>query len=80
MSSETVITTTCAPHCGGGCLLKVHVKDGIITRIEADDDSENIQVRACLRGRSWRQRIYHPDRLKHPMKRVGPRCTMAGGE
>jgi len=73
MSNEKVITTTCAPHCGGGCLLNVHVKDGVITRIETDDDTDNTQVRACLRGRSWRQRIYHPDRLKHPMKRVGPR-------
>lgn len=71
--SEKVITTTCAPHCGGGCLLKVHVRDGIITRIETDDDEDQPQVRACLRGRSWRQRIYHPDRLKTPLRRVGPR-------
>ena len=71
--NEQVITTLCAPHCGGGCLLKVHVKDGVITRIETDDDIDNVQLRACLRGRAWRQRIYHPDRLKHPMKRVGPR-------
>lgn len=72
-STEHVITTTCAAHCGGGCPLKVHVKDGVITRIEADDDDKKTQVRACLRGRSWRQRIYHPDRLKQPMRRVGPR-------
>ncbi|STS93468.1 anaerobic dimethyl sulfoxide reductase subunit A subunit [Klebsiella grimontii] len=29
------------------------------------------QVRACLRGRSIRRRINHPDRLNYPMKRVG---------
>ena len=29
------------------------------------------QVRACLRGRSMRRRVYNPDRLKYPMKRVG---------
>jgi len=73
IENERVITTTCAPHCGGGCLLKAHVKDGVITRIETDDDQDDVQLRACMRGRSWRQRIYHPDRLKHPMKRVGPR-------
>jgi anaerobic dimethyl sulfoxide reductase subunit A len=73
IENERVITTTCAPHCGGGCLLKAHVKDGVITRIETDDDQYDVQLRACMRGRSWRQRIYHPNRLKHPIKRVGPR-------
>jgi len=51
-------------------LLKVHVKNGIITRIEADD-GEDPQLRACLRGRAYRQRIYSPDRLLYPMKRTG---------
>ena len=31
------------------------------------------QIRACLRGRSIRKRIYSPERLKYPMKRVGER-------
>ncbi len=33
----------------------------------------NHQVRACLRGRSIRRRMNHPDRLKYPMKRAGKR-------
>ena len=71
--SETVLTTTCSSHCGGSCILKVHVKDGLITRIETDDDTENVQLRACLRGRAYRQRVYAPDRLKYPLKRAGKR-------
>ena len=51
---------------------KVHVKDGIITRIETDDGEEP-QLRSCLKGRAYRQRVYSPDRLKYPMKRVGSR-------
>lgn len=31
------------------------------------------QIRACLKCRSMRQRLYSPDRLKYPMKRVGER-------
>ena len=69
---EKVIITTCASHCGGTCVLKVHVKDGVITRIETDDGEEP-QLRACLKGRAYRQRVYAPDRLKFPMKRVGAR-------
>jgi anaerobic dimethyl sulfoxide reductase subunit A len=70
--AEEVVATTCSPHCGGSCLLKIHVKDGVITRIETDDGEEP-QLRACLRGRAWRQRVYAPDRLKYPMKRIGAR-------
>ncbi|MFC1974644.1 molybdopterin-dependent oxidoreductase [Chloroflexota bacterium] len=71
-SEEKIICTTCASHCGGTCVLRVHVKDGVITRIESDDGEEP-QLRACARGRAYRQRVYDPDRLKFPMKRVGSR-------
>jgi len=57
--------------CGGKCLLQVHVKDDIVSRIEGDDAEEPEQLRACLRCRAYRQVVYHPDRLKYPMKRVG---------
>ena len=39
-STDEVIMTVCHSHCGGACLLKVHVKDGVITRIEADNGKE----------------------------------------
>ena len=68
---KTVMVTHCS-HCGGTCLLKVHVKDGVITRIETDDGEEP-QYRGCARGRAFRQRVYSPDRLLYPMKRVGAR-------
>jgi len=72
MSKEDVVTTTCASHCGGSCILKLHLEDGVITRIETDDGVEP-QLRGCLRGRAYRQRVYAPDRLLYPLKRVGKR-------
>lgn len=72
MSETEIIYTTCSHDCGGRCMLKVHVEQGKIVRIETDDGEEP-QVRACLRGRAYRQRVYSPDRLKYPMKRVGVR-------
>ncbi len=71
-SERKVIRTLCNSHCGGSCVLKVHVEDGVIVRIETDDGEEP-QFRACLRGRAYRQRVYAPDRLKYPMKRIGAR-------
>ncbi len=69
---EKAIYTVCNTHCGGQCLLKAYVKDGVITRIETDDRDEP-QLRACLRGRSQRAHVYAPDRLKYPMRRTGER-------
>ncbi len=70
--SEQVIPTICHNDCGGGCLLRVHLRDGAVIRIETDD-GEGLQYRACPKGRAHRQRMYSPDRLKYPMKRVGER-------
>ena len=70
--NERLVISACRSHCGGACLLKIHVKDGIITKIETDDGEEP-QHRACARGRAYRQRVYAPDRLMFPLKRVGER-------
>jgi anaerobic dimethyl sulfoxide reductase subunit A len=67
-----VVPTVCATHCGGTCLLKVHVEDGRIRRVETDDGPEP-QLRACMRGRALRQRVYSPDRILYPLKRKGAR-------
>jgi anaerobic dimethyl sulfoxide reductase subunit A len=77
-SPERIVRTGCPAHnCGGRCLLVVHLQDGVIKRISTDDrqgdDPENPQLRACVRGRAYRRRQYHPDRLKYPLKRVGER-------
>ncbi|MFC1859191.1 molybdopterin-dependent oxidoreductase, partial [Thermodesulfobacteriota bacterium] len=66
---EEIINAACLLDCGGRCPTRVHVKDGTITRIEAAHD----RYKACLRGRSYRKVVHHPDRLKYPLKRVGER-------
>lgn len=73
-----IIRTGCPSHnCGGRCLLRVHVRDGVIVRIDTDDREtdtpESPQLRACVRGRAYRRRQYQPDRLTTPLKRTGPR-------
>ena len=68
----TIVPTGCCHDCGGRCVLKAHVKDGKILRLETDN-GEQPQIRACLRGRAYRQRLYSQDRLKYPLRRVGER-------
>src|SRR5512146_1017047 len=72
----TIVPSGCAHNCGGHCVLKAWVKDGRIIRITTDDRPDSPadpQLRACPRGRAYRRRVYHPDRLKCPMKSVGAR-------
>ena len=74
---ETMSWTACVINCGHRCPLRCFSKNGRVIRIETDntipDGCTPRQLRACLKGRSMRQRIYSPDRLKYPMKRVGAR-------
>lgn len=76
-TSEKTVWSSCTVNCGSRCALRHHVKDGVIVSTETDNTGDDVygnhQVRACLRGRSFRQRVYNPDRLKYPMKRVGER-------
>ena len=77
-SDEKVIWSACTVNCGSRCPLRMHVVDGEIKYVETDNTGDDNydglhQVRACLRGRSMRRRVYNPDRLKYPMKRGGAR-------
>nr|VUD32449.1 anaerobic dimethyl sulfoxide reductase subunit A [Raoultella sp. NCTC 9187] len=77
-ADETVTWSACTVNCGSRCPLRMHVVDGEIKYVETDNTGDDSydglhQVRACLRGRSMRRRVYNPDRLKYPMKRVGKR-------
>jgi anaerobic dimethyl sulfoxide reductase subunit A len=81
---ETVVTS-CAHNCGSRHVLVAHKKGDVVVRLSSDDGRfqsgghygkdtfEEPQLRACLRGRAYRQRLYSPDRLLYPMIRVGAR-------
>ncbi|WP_051303310.1 DmsA/YnfE/YnfF family dimethyl sulfoxide reductase [Psychromonas aquimarina] len=74
---EKVVWSACTVNCGSRCPLKMHVENGEIKWVDTDNSGDDNygehQVRACLRGRSMRRRVYNPDRLKYPMKRIGKR-------
>ena len=73
---ETVVTSTCGHNCGGRCVVNAHVVDGRIARISTDPrrwEPELPPLHACARGFGQVERTYHPDRLRHPLRRTGPR-------
>ena len=72
-----IVWGACSVNRGSRCALRLHVRDDEVVYVETDNTGDDRygdhQVRACLRGRSIRRRINHPDRLNYPMKRVGKR-------
>lgn len=81
----TTVVTSCAHNCGSRHMLVAHKKGDVIVRLSTDDGRyqkggaygkdtvDEPQLRACLRGRSYRSRLYSPERLLYPMMRVGKR-------
>ena len=81
----TTVVTSCAHNCGSRHVLVAHKKGDVIVRLSTDDGRfqkdghfgkdtvDEPQLRACLRGRSYRQRLYSAERLLYPMIRVGER-------
>ena len=73
---ETIVTSTCGHNCGGRCVVNAHVVDGRITKISTDPRKWTFELpplHACVRGFGQVERVYHPDRLKQPLRRTGPR-------
>ena len=75
-AGETVVTSTCGHNCGGRCVVNAHVVDGRILKISTDPRKWTFELpplHACVRGFGQVERVYHPDRLKQPLRRTGPR-------
>ncbi len=59
--------------CHGGCMHIVSVEDGKVVKVRPDPDGPLNQGRACVKGMSIIEQMYHPDRLLTPKKRIGPK-------
>lgn len=71
---DRVARCTCAPNCVGSCGINAFVKDDTIIKVEPADFPDTNYNRICLGGISnAMQRVYSPDRVKYPMKRIGER-------
>ncbi|RJP78423.1 MAG: hypothetical protein C4524_06835 [Candidatus Zixiibacteriota bacterium] len=70
-----IIRSVCwsPPGCHGGCGVLLRVRGGRLVDVEGDRDNRHNDGRMCPRGRNVAQAMYHPQRLTHPLIRVGAR-------
>ncbi|MGE4466088.1 molybdopterin-containing oxidoreductase family protein [Sphaerochaeta sp.] len=67
-----IIRTNCR-NCTADCGVLAHVRDGRVIKLEGDPEFGRSEGALCVKGLSGIQALYHPNRLKYPMKRVGQR-------
>jgi anaerobic selenocysteine-containing dehydrogenase len=70
---ETRVLRSVCRSCHGGCGVLLHVRDGNLIKVEGDRESPLNHGRLCPIGTATLDLVYHPRRLHHPLRRVGPR-------
>jgi anaerobic selenocysteine-containing dehydrogenase len=64
---------TCCRACIANCGVIATVVNGRVVRLEGNPDDKMSKGRMCAKGLSGIQALYHPNRNKYPMMRVGKR-------
>ncbi len=72
MVRDGIVRSTCAL-CEGGCGIFLHLQDGEITKIEGDPNAPINKGAICPKGLASLELLYHPNRVKHPLRRTGKR-------
>ena len=68
-----VVRAACPHDCPDTCAMLVTVKDGVAVKVQGDPLHPFTDGSLCTKVSHYTERTYAPDRLKHPLKRVGPK-------
>jgi len=70
--TETKLFRGACPHdCPDTCATVTEVRDGRAVRFYAEKDHPSTQGWLCAKVRPYLERVYHPERLQYPLRRVG---------
>ena len=72
MATTQVVKSVCGL-CTGNCGVLVTLEDGKAVEIKGDPESPPNQGGLCRIGLASLEYLHHPNRLKHPQKRIGQR-------
>jgi thiosulfate reductase/polysulfide reductase chain A len=67
-----IVRSTCG-FCYTGCGIRVHVDNNTAVKIEGDPESPVNKGLLCEKALTSLEYLYHPERLRYPLKRKGNR-------
>ena len=73
MSARTRIVRSACRGCHGVFQVLVHLKKDRVVKVTGDPESPTSRGYLCPKGSAAPELLYHPDRLTHPLRRVGER-------
>jgi len=72
-STDTKVLKSVCRSCHGGCSALMHVRNGELIKVAGDPEGPLNHGKLCPIGAATTELVYHPDRLKFPQRRIGPR-------
>ena len=79
MADLTIHRAVCPHDCPDTCSMQVHRAGDVAVRIGGDPESPFTRGFLCHKVNRYLERTYHADRLRFPLRRVGPKGPGAGG-
>ena len=71
--SIQIVRGACGHDCPDTCSWIVEVRDGTAGKLYGDPAHPFTRGTLCAKVNHYLERVYHPDRVLHPLKRVGPK-------
>ncbi len=69
----TQVRGACPHDCPDTCALITDVQDGIAIKVHGNPAHAQTHGTLCAKVSRYTERTYHPERILHPLKRVGPK-------
>ena len=72
-TATSVVRGACHHDCPDTCAWEVTVRDGMAVNLRGDPTHPFTDGQLCPKVNPFLDRVYHPDRLRQPLRRVGPK-------
>src|ERR1700730_7822733 len=74
---KNVVHAACPHDCPDACGVLIAVEDGRATKIQGDPKHPVTRGFLCAKVAKYLDRVYSPDRVLYPMRRIGPKGPAA---
>ena len=70
---SSLVRGACGHDCPDTCSWVVEVRNGVAETLAGDPAHPFTRGTLCAKVNHYLERVYHPDRVLHPLKRIGPK-------